>query len=78
MFPAICIDAGEKGEIDIKGLVNEKLDNRKAEKHRRRKAMGKSNAKAWLSLAMIFALCLCIGGESIAATLRVGSSGEET
>ena len=26
---------------------------------------------------MIFALCLCIGGESIAATLRVGSSGED-
>ena len=39
--------------------------------------MGKNNAKAWLSLAMIFALCLCIGGESIAATLRVGSSGED-
>lgn len=39
--------------------------------------MGKNNAKAWLCLAMIFALCLCIGGESIAATLRVGSSGED-
>ena len=39
--------------------------------------MEKNNAKAWLSLAMIFALCLCIGGESIAATLRVGSSGED-
>ena len=39
--------------------------------------MGKNNANAWLSLAMIFALCLCIGGESIAATLRVGSSGED-
>jgi len=26
---------------------------------------------------LIFALCLCIGGESIAATLRVGSSGED-
>lgn len=39
--------------------------------------MGKNNAKAWLRLAMIFALCLCIGGESIAATLRVGSSGED-
>ena len=39
--------------------------------------MGKNNAQAWLSLAMIFALCLCIGGESIAATLRVGSSGED-
>lgn len=39
--------------------------------------MGKNNAKAWLSLVMIFALCLCIGGESIAATLRVGSSGED-
>lgn len=39
--------------------------------------MGKNNAKAWLSLAMIFALCPCIGGESIAATLRVGSSGED-
>ena len=39
--------------------------------------MGKNNAKAWLSLAMICALCLCIGGESIAATLRVGSSGED-
>ena len=39
--------------------------------------MGKNNAKAWLSLAMIFALSLCIGGESIAATLRVGSSGED-
>lgn len=39
--------------------------------------MGKNNAKAWLGLAMIFALCLCIGGESIAATLRVGSSGED-
>ena len=39
--------------------------------------MGRDNATAWLSLAMIFALCLCIGGESIAATLRVGSSGED-
>lgn len=39
--------------------------------------MGKNNAKAWLSLVMIFALCLCICGESMAAALRVGSRGED-
>ena len=39
--------------------------------------MGKTNVKAWLRLALIFMLCLSISGAAMAATLRVGSSGEE-
>ena len=39
--------------------------------------MGKTNVKAWLTLALIFMLCLSISGAAMAATLRVGSSGEE-
>lgn len=39
--------------------------------------MGKTNVKAWLMLALIFMLCLSISGAAMAATLRVGSSGEE-
>ena len=39
--------------------------------------MGKTNVKAWLRLALIFMLCLSIRGAAMAATLRVGSSGEE-
>lgn len=39
--------------------------------------MGKTNVKAWLRLAIIFMLCLSISGAAMAATLRVGSSGEE-
>lgn len=39
--------------------------------------MGKTSVKAWLRLALIFMLCLSISGAAMAATLRVGSSGEE-
>ena len=39
--------------------------------------MGKTNVMAWLRLALIFMLCLSISGAAMAATLRVGSSGEE-
>lgn len=39
--------------------------------------MGKTNVKAWLRLALIFMLCLSISGAAMAATLRIGSSGEE-
>ena len=39
--------------------------------------MGKTNVKAWLRLALIFMLCRSISGAAMAATLRVGSSGEE-
>ena len=39
--------------------------------------MGKTNVKVWLRLALIFMLCLSISGAAMAATLRVGSSGEE-
>ena len=39
--------------------------------------MGKTTVKAWLRLALIFMLCLSISGAAMAATLRVGSSGEE-
>lgn len=39
--------------------------------------MGKTNVKAWLRLALIFMLCLSISGAAMAATLRVGSNGEE-
>ena len=39
--------------------------------------MGKTNVKAWLRLALIFMLCLSISGAAMAATPRVGSSGEE-
>lgn len=39
--------------------------------------MGKNKAKICISLAMVFALCICLCGESLAASLRLGSSGEE-
>lgn len=39
--------------------------------------MGKNKAKICISLAMVFALCICLCGESYAASLRLGSSGEE-
>lgn len=39
--------------------------------------MGKNKAKAWLKLAAIIALCVCICAEGLAATLQMGSSGDE-
>ncbi len=39
--------------------------------------MEKNKAMVCLSVIMAFALCLCLSGESYAASLKLGSSGEE-